>query len=134
MLQLCRGQRPSAVDAHRIQLPVEGRWRRRLINEALRPPKATADWLAQIEALRAEGEASGVDPIAVADVQQIVSNLRDAGLGILITDHNVRETLSVTDRAYIIAEGRIIFAGTPRELGNNPEVRRLYLGEGFSMA
>jgi len=52
----------------------------------------------------------------------------------LITDHNVRETLSVTDRAYIIAEGRIFFAGTPQELGNNVDVRRLYLGEGFSLA
>ena len=56
-----------------------------------------------------------------------------SGIGVLVTDHNVRETLSVTDRAYIIAEGRIIFAGTPHELGNNVEVRRLYLGEGFSL-
>ena len=77
---------------------------------------------------------SGIDPIAVLELQKIIFELKASGIGVLITDHNVRETLSVTDRAYIIAEGRIIFAGTPRELGNNPEVRRLYLGEGFSMA
>src|SRR3984885_2277961 len=76
---------------------------------------------------------SGIDPIAVLELQKIIFELKAEGIGILITDHNVRETLSVTDRAYIIAEGRIIFAGTPRELGNNPDVRRLYLGEGFSL-
>ena len=76
---------------------------------------------------------SGIDPIAVLELQRIIFELKAGGIGILITDHNVRETLSVTDRAYIIAEGRIIFAGTPRELGSNPDVRRLYLGEGFSL-
>jgi lipopolysaccharide export system ATP-binding protein len=76
---------------------------------------------------------SGIDPIAVLELQKIIFDLKAGGIGILITDHNVRETLSVTDRAYIIAEGRIIFAGTPQELGNNPDVRRLYLGEGFSL-
>jgi len=76
---------------------------------------------------------SGIDPIAVLELQKIIFDLKAGGIGILITDHNVRETLSVTDRAYIIAEGRIIFAGTPHELGNNPDVRRLYLGEGFSL-
>jgi lipopolysaccharide export system ATP-binding protein len=76
---------------------------------------------------------SGIDPIAVLELQKIIFDLKASGIGVLITDHNVRETLSVTDRAYIIAEGRIIFAGTPHELGNNPDVRRLYLGEGFSL-
>src|SRR5580704_1218169 len=76
---------------------------------------------------------SGIDPIAVLDLQKIIFDLKASGIGVLITDHSVRETLSVTDRAYIIDEGRIIFAGTPHELGNNPEVRRLYLGEGFSL-
>jgi len=76
---------------------------------------------------------SGIDPIAVLELQKIIFELKASGIGILITDHNVRETLSVTDRAYIIAEGQIIFAGTPHELGNNVEVRRLYLGEGFSL-
>src|SRR6266568_5261830 len=76
---------------------------------------------------------SGIDPIAVLELQKIIFDLKASGIGILITDHNVRETLSVTDRAYIIAEGRIFFSGTPHELGNNVEVRRLYLGEGFSL-
>src|SRR5580698_706064 len=76
---------------------------------------------------------SGIDPIAVLELQKIIFDLKASGIGILITDHNVRETLSVTDRAYIIAEGKIFFSGTPQELGNNVDVRRLYLGEGFSL-
>jgi lipopolysaccharide export system ATP-binding protein len=76
---------------------------------------------------------SGVDPIAVQDVQGIVSGLRKLGLGILITDHNVRETLSIVDRAYLIFEGRVLMEGTKEFLINNPEARRLYLGENFSM-
>jgi lipopolysaccharide export system ATP-binding protein len=76
---------------------------------------------------------SGIDPIAVLDLQKIIFDLKAAGIGLLITDHNVRETLSVTDRAYIINEGRIFRAGTPEELGNDAEVRRVYLGESFSL-
>lgn len=76
---------------------------------------------------------SGIDPIAVLELQKIIFDLKSSGIGILITDHNVRETLSVTDRAYIIAEGKIFRAGTPHELGNDVEVRRVYLGEGFSL-
>jgi lipopolysaccharide export system ATP-binding protein len=76
---------------------------------------------------------SGIDPIAVLDLQHIISDLKASGIGVLVTDHNVRETLSVTDRAYIINEGRIFRAGTPDELGNDPEVRRVYLGESFSL-
>jgi lipopolysaccharide export system ATP-binding protein len=75
---------------------------------------------------------SGIDPIAVLELQEIIFALKASGIGVLITDHNVRETLSVTDRAYIITEGKIFRTGTPRELGNDPEVRRIYLGEGFS--
>jgi lipopolysaccharide export system ATP-binding protein len=77
---------------------------------------------------------SGIDPIAVLDLQEIIAGLKDSGIGVLITDHNVRETLSVTDRAYIINEGRIFRDGTPEQLGNDSEVRRVYLGEGFSLA
>jgi lipopolysaccharide export system ATP-binding protein len=77
---------------------------------------------------------SGIDPIAVLELQKIIFDLKASGIGILITDHNVRETLSVTDRAYIIAEGRIFRAGTPHELGNDVEVRRVYLGEGFTLS
>ena len=76
---------------------------------------------------------SGIDPIAVLELQEIIFSLKVGGIGVLITDHNVRETLTVTDRAYIINEGRILCAGTPRDLAKDPEVRRLYLGEGFSM-
>ena len=76
---------------------------------------------------------SGVDPIAVYDVQQIISNLRDAGLAVLITDHNVRETLSVVDRAYLIFEGRVESEGTKDFLINDPVSRQLYLGERFQM-
>jgi lipopolysaccharide export system ATP-binding protein len=77
---------------------------------------------------------SGIDPIAVLELQKIIFDLKASGIGILITDHNVRETLSVTDRAYIIAEGKIFRTGTPHELGNDVEVRRIYLGEGFSLS
>jgi lipopolysaccharide export system ATP-binding protein len=76
---------------------------------------------------------SGIDPIAVLDLQKIIFDLKASGIGVLITDHNVRETLSVTDRAYIIAEGRIFRSGTPEQLGNDPEVKRVYLGESFSL-
>jgi lipopolysaccharide export system ATP-binding protein len=76
---------------------------------------------------------SGIDPIAVLDLQKIIFNLKASGIGVLITDHNVRETLSVTDRAYIINEGRIFRDGTPEKLGNDPEVKRVYLGESFSL-
>lgn len=76
---------------------------------------------------------SGIDPIQVLELQKIIAGLRKAGIGILITDHNVRETLAVTDRAYIINNGRIFRAGTPAALAMDPEVRRIYLGEGFEL-
>lgn len=74
---------------------------------------------------------AGVDPIAVAEIQQIVGGLRDRGMGVLITDHNVRETLAITDRAYIMREGQILAFGNPEELYNNPLVRQYYLGDNF---
>ena len=77
---------------------------------------------------------AGVDPLSVLDIQRIIRELAARGIGVLITDHNVRETLSVTDRAYIIHDGRIFRMGTPEQLGNDPEVRRVYLGESFSLA
>ncbi len=75
---------------------------------------------------------AGIDPIAVSDIQSIVQNLKDRGIGVLITDHNVRETLSITDRAYIISEGRIIAAGNPDAVASDPKVRKTYLGEEFT--
>ena len=76
---------------------------------------------------------AGIDPIAVADIQRIIAYLKKRGLGILITDHNVRETLKITDRAYIIREGEVFRAGTPRALATDPEVRRVYLGDDFDL-
>jgi len=76
---------------------------------------------------------SGIDPIVVNEAQEIIKELRDKGLGILLTDHNVRETLSITDRAYLIADGRILISGTAEDLINNPQAREIYLGEKFRM-
>lgn len=76
---------------------------------------------------------SGIDPIVVNEAQEIIRELKEKGLGILLTDHNVRETLSITDRAYLIAEGRILISGTAQELIDNPQARQIYLGEKFRM-
>ena len=76
---------------------------------------------------------SGIDPIQVLELQRIIFDLKRAGIGILVTDNNVRETLSVTDRAYIINNGRIFRAGSPEALGRDPEVKRIYLGESFEL-
>src|ERR1700693_3277906 len=76
---------------------------------------------------------SGIDPLTVVDIQKIIADLSAAGIGVLVTDHNVRETLAVTNRAYIISDGRILFTGSPAELSSNADVRRIYLGEGFRL-
>ena len=76
---------------------------------------------------------AGIDPIAVGDIQALVRHLTQRGIGVLITDHNVRETLGLTDRAYIIYSGEVLMEGDPDEIVNNPDVRRLYLGEEFRM-
>jgi len=76
---------------------------------------------------------AGIDPIAIAEVRDLVKHLKDRGIGVLITDHNVRETLDVIDRAYIIHEGSVLFEGAPKDIVNNDEVRRVYLGEKFSL-
>jgi lipopolysaccharide export system ATP-binding protein len=77
---------------------------------------------------------SGIDPLTVIDIQNIILDLKQSGIGVLLTDHNVRETLQVTDRAYIISGGRIFRAGTPQMLGNDTEVKRIYLGDNFRLA
>jgi lipopolysaccharide export system ATP-binding protein len=76
---------------------------------------------------------AGIDPLAVIDIQRIIAHLKDRGIGVLITDHNVRETLKITDRAYILRDGHVFRSGTPHELASDPEVRRVYLGEGFAL-
>jgi lipopolysaccharide export system ATP-binding protein len=76
---------------------------------------------------------SGIDPIAVFEAQQIIQNLKQGGLGILLTDHSVRETLAITDRSYIIHEGKILISGTSKDLISNPKARQVYLGEQFTL-
>ncbi|MGE5671159.1 MAG: LPS export ABC transporter ATP-binding protein [Fibrobacterota bacterium] len=76
---------------------------------------------------------AGVDPIAVEDIQSIVAELKNKGYGVLITDHNVRETLRITDRAYIMANGKILISGTAKELAENEEARKIYLGQNFKL-
>ena len=76
---------------------------------------------------------TGIDPIAIGDIQQIVARLRERGIGILITDHNVRETLAITDRAYILYDGKILISGTASEIAHDPRARAIYLGEKFSL-
>ncbi|MBF1199815.1 MAG: ATP-binding cassette domain-containing protein, partial [Haemophilus parainfluenzae] len=76
---------------------------------------------------------AGVDPISVTDIKKIITDLRNRGLGVLITDHNVRETLDVCERAYIVGEGKIIATGTPEEVMNDEHVKRVYLGEQFKL-
>ncbi|MBP7055931.1 MAG: LPS export ABC transporter ATP-binding protein [Candidatus Omnitrophica bacterium] len=76
---------------------------------------------------------SGIDPIAVAECQEIIKELKSKGLGILLTDHNVRETLTITDRAYLMADGNILISGTKDDLVSNPKAREIYLGEKFTM-
>ncbi len=76
---------------------------------------------------------AGIDPIAVNDIRDLVAHLKDRGIGVLITDHNVRETLEIVDRAYILHEGRVLMEGRPSEIVADVDVRRVYLGERFSL-
>jgi len=77
---------------------------------------------------------AGIDPIAVADIQKIIEQLKKRGIGVIITDHNVRETLSICDRGYIIKDGRIIKHGTPQAIAEDPQVREIYLGQNFRLS
>jgi lipopolysaccharide export system ATP-binding protein len=76
---------------------------------------------------------AGIDPLAILDIQRIIRELQKKGIGVLITDHNVRDTLNITDRAYIINSGRIMREGSPEQLTNDDEVRKVYLGENFKL-
>ncbi len=77
---------------------------------------------------------AGVDPISVGDIRHLVADLKKRGIGVLITDHNVRETLEIVDRAYILHEGKVLMSGTPAEVVENQNVRRVYLGENFRVS
>lgn len=76
---------------------------------------------------------AGVDPISVGDIKDIIQTLKDRGIGVLITDHNVRETLAICERAYIVSEGSVIAEGTPQEILDNEQVRKVYLGDDFTV-
>ena len=76
---------------------------------------------------------AGIDPIAVGDIRNLIGHLKDRGIGVLITDHNVRDCLGVVDRAYILHDGKVLMEGSPEEIVNHKDVRRVYLGEGFSL-
>ena len=76
---------------------------------------------------------AGVDPISISDIKNIITHLKDRGIGVLITDHNVRETLDICERAYIVGEGQVIAAGKPIDVMNNEKVRNTYLGASFSL-
>ena len=76
---------------------------------------------------------AGIDPLSISDIRDLIKDLKSRGIGVLITDHNVRETLDIVDRACIIYDGRVLFAGSPQQLVADENVRRLYLGEGFSL-
>ena len=76
---------------------------------------------------------AGIDPIAVGDIRDLVAHLKDRGIGVLITDHNVRETLDIVDRAYILHQGQVLMEGAPEEIVSDANVRRVYLGERFSL-
>jgi lipopolysaccharide export system ATP-binding protein len=78
-------------------------------------------------------QLAGIDPIAVGDIRDLVGHLKDRGIGVLITDHNVRETLELVDRAYILHDGQVLMEGSPREIVSSADVRRVYLGEKFSL-
>jgi lipopolysaccharide export system ATP-binding protein len=75
----------------------------------------------------------GIDPIAIADIRDLISHLKDRGIGVLITDHNVRDTLDIVDRAYILHAGEVLMEGTPSDIVEHKDVRRVYLGESFSL-
>ena len=77
---------------------------------------------------------AGVDPISVGDIRHLVQDLKTRGIGVLITDHNVRETLDIVERAYILHDGRVLMSGTPRDVVENENVRRVYLGENFRIS
>jgi lipopolysaccharide export system ATP-binding protein len=106
-------------------LALSGGERRRV--EIARALSARPDFILLDEPL------AGVDPIAVSEIRKLISHLKDRGIGVLITDHNVRDCLGIVDRAYILHDGKVLMEGGPEEIVNHKDVRRVYLGEGFSL-
>ena len=102
-----------------------------VLSASIRTAKRANRWCSTFMLL--DEPFAGIDPIAVGDIQDLVRHLTNRGIGVLITDHNVRETLGLTDRAYIVYAGEILTEGSPDEIVSNPDVRRLYLGEEFRL-
>ncbi len=132
-----RATRKSVLDSLLNELGLAGK--RRLRGEALSGGERRRVEIARALVLKPkfmllDEPFSGIDPIAVADIQKIIDQLRQRGIGIMITDHNVRETLSICDRAYIIQNGVILREGAPEEIATDPKVREIYLGENFQLA
>jgi lipopolysaccharide export system ATP-binding protein len=135
-LPVDRARRRELLDRHLAELgltPIRKSVAHQLSGGERRRLEITRSLVTSPKLLLLDEPFSGVDPIAVSEIQEIVLRLRERGIGIIITDHNVRETLSITDRAYIIYEGRILRQGTSRELVGDDVVRRIYLGEKFRM-
>ena len=135
-LPLSRAERRTRLEEHLGELgltPLRKSYARALSGGERRRLEITRSLVTAPKLFLLDEPFAGVDPIAVSEIQEIVLRLRERGIGLLLTDHNVRETLSVTDRAYIIAEGRIVAQGTSHELVHNEDVRRIYLGEKFRM-
>ena len=135
-LPLARARRRELLEEHLAELGlarVRKSFARSLSGGERRRLEITRALVTSPKLILLDEPFAGVDPIAVADIQEIVRGLRRKGIGILLTDHNVRETLAITDRAYIIAEGRILEHGTSRSLVSSETVRREYLGENFRM-
>jgi len=135
-LPLERAERKKRLEAHLAELgltPIRKSLARQLSGGERRRLEITRSLVTSPKLLMLDEPFAGVDPIAVSEIQDIVLDVRQRGIGVLLTDHNVRETLSVTDRAYIIFEGRILRHGTSRELVGDEVVRRIYLGEKFTM-
>jgi lipopolysaccharide export system ATP-binding protein len=131
-----RAERAERLEGHLEELgltPIRKSLARQLSGGERRRLEITRSLVTSPKLMMLDEPFVGVDPIAVSEIQDIVQRLRERGIGVLLTDHNVRETLSITDRAYIIYEGRILRHGTSRELVGDPVVRRIYLGEKFSM-
>ena len=135
-LDLSRGEREERLGELLSELAIEGLKNRKantLSGGERRRVEITRALVTSPAFLLLDEPFVGIDPIVVQDIQHIIERLRDRGIGVLITDHNVRETLSVTDRAYIMYEGKILLSGGAQELATNEEAKKLYLGERFQL-
>src|SRR5262249_25657519 len=120
--------RPGSSTARRRRPPARAWWGGE--RPRVEPPRALAP---QPHFILLDEPLAGIDPIAVGDIRDLVGHLKDRGIGVLITDHNVRETLEIVDRAYILHEGQVLMQGTPADIVADVNVRRVFLGDRFSL-